>query len=193
MRDGHCRKFYGGSAAEAKRRAGRANTKRRYDARRNYASYYTSAVPIVARLGYRPSPREPLPRLFRRWRVGDFKQAVAGVAIDVSAQEPGLAPFLDRAARHPECAEDVARIRSTWTSASGSCAVRYRTRFRVAATLVESRRSHMTDPLGVPQYGSRTACFRDRYIIPVTFKVRFHSFLKGRSQLPIWVFSMVTK
>ena len=73
----------------------------------DHVSYYTSTVPIVARLVCRLSPREPLPRLFRRRGVGDFEQAVTGVAIDVPVQEPGLAPLVHRAARHPELPGDL--------------------------------------------------------------------------------------
>ena len=109
---------YGGTAycapravAKAERRdreAEYAARRRRYAERRDYASYYTSVVLIVAGLGYRRSPREPShPRLFCRRRVGDFKQAVAGVAIDASAQEPDLAPSVDRGASHPESLCDL--------------------------------------------------------------------------------------
>ena len=98
----------GGASCESCRAARRAAERALYAARRDYASYYTSVVLIVAGLGYRRSPREPShPRLFCRRRVGDFKQAVAGVAIDVSAQEPGLAPSVDRGARHPESLCDL--------------------------------------------------------------------------------------
>ena len=98
----------GGTVCEPCHVARRDREREQYAMRRDYASYYTSVVLIVAGLGYRRSPREPShPRLFCRRRVGDFKQAVAGVAIDVSAQEPGLAPSVDRGARHPESLCDL--------------------------------------------------------------------------------------
>ena len=84
-----------------------AVSRRRYARRRDHASYYTSAVPIMAGRGYRLPPREPLPRLFRGRRVGDFEQAVAGVAIDVTAQDPGLAPFVDGASGHSKLPGDL--------------------------------------------------------------------------------------
>lgn len=74
--------------------------------RRDCASYYTSAVLIVAGQGYRLPAREPLSRLFRGRRVGSLEQAVTGVAMDVSAQEPGPASCVDGASGHPEAPGD---------------------------------------------------------------------------------------
>ena len=64
-------------------------------AKRDYASYYTSIIPVGHWLADRLSSGKPSPWLFGRRRVRNLAQVVGLVVVCVSTEKPGLAPLSD--------------------------------------------------------------------------------------------------
>ena len=73
----------------------------------DYASYCTSLLRLGGWLGNRLSSREPSAPLFCRRRVGNLEQVLRSVVVDMSAQEPVLAPFVDCIDRYREAVSSL--------------------------------------------------------------------------------------
>lgn len=73
----------------------------------DYASYCTSLLRLGGWLGNRLSSREPSAPLFCRRRVGNLEQVLRSVVVDMSAQKPVLAPFVDCIDRYREAVSSL--------------------------------------------------------------------------------------